>query len=99
MSVTSHVRERVAKNEIRIDDIRDKLDTLETQIAEAKTLHQIGATQILALQNTLSSIDSRLQKIENNKRSSLEDKDRAVIYTSLFTIIGLIVAEVLKFIT
>jgi septal ring factor EnvC (AmiA/AmiB activator) len=91
------VRERVAKNETRIEDIRDKLDTLETQIAEAKKLHQVGATQILALQNTLNSINDRLQKIENHKRSALEDKDRAVIYTSLCTIIGLIIAEVLKF--
>jgi len=97
MSITSHVRERVAKNEIRIEDIRDKLDTLETQIAEAQRLHQVGATRILALQSTLNCINDRLHKIERHKRSVLEDRDRAVIYTSLCTVIGLIVAEVIKF--
>ena len=97
MSVASHVRERVAKNEIRIEDIRDKLDVVEAQIAEAKALHQAGAAQILALQTILNSIDSRLQKIESSRRPPLEGKDRAVVYTSLCTVIGLIAVEVLRF--
>ncbi len=96
MSIVPEVRERVAVNEIRIEDIRGRLDQLEVQIREAHTLLQLGTNQVLSNQATLNTISERLQKIEATKPPPLDGKDRAVIYTSLFTLIGLIVVEVLR---
>jgi len=97
MTTAPTSKERIAKNETHIQIITEKLDRFERQIDTIKELYVIERERNLDIQKKLDGIDERLKTIETNYgRVQLSGRDKAAVYGSFLTMLGLVLAKVME---
>jgi hypothetical protein len=81
MSELSEVLQRLTRDEVRID-------YLTADVENVKKLY-------LDIQTTLLTIDTRLHNIENRQYGRLSGSDKAIVYGSFLTMMGVIAVELI----